>query len=103
RCSSAAADPVPCRGKGRAAWTKRGGSTTWSGARWPKIWKFEEPFMLPRPAAAGATSKGVGSEPMFTGIVLELGEVRRRTVTAEGATFTIAAPATLPRLRIGES
>lgn len=40
---------------------------------------------------------------MFTGIVLEMGEVRSRTGTASGAAFVIAAPKTLPRLTVGES
>src|SRR5690606_17478629 len=40
---------------------------------------------------------------MFTGIVLEMGEVRGRQVGPEGAVFTITAPQSLPRLRIGES
>lgn len=40
---------------------------------------------------------------MFTGIVQEMGEIRARTVREEGASFTIYAPATLPRLTVGES
>lgn len=40
---------------------------------------------------------------MFTGIVLEMGEVRERTVREAGASFTIYAPSTLPRLTVGES
>lgn len=40
---------------------------------------------------------------MFTGIVLEMGEIRRRTVAEHGATLTIGARETMARLRLGES